>query len=119
MCKDLYVGNLSSSPGEEYFWSDEQPQATMPPLWPIVGTGCAPVGLKADRHSAFLVNFVIIGENICQHTLSEHKCSIEVLDVCKYIQIMYKYILYIYKELFFVLILNGCPNAPKKLVSFF
>lgn len=30
---------------------------------------------------------------------------------------MYKYILYIYKELFFVLILNGCPNAPRKLVS--
>lgn len=27
---------------------------------------------------------------------------------------MYKYILYIYKELFFVLILNGCPEAPKK-----
>lgn len=32
---------------------------------------------------------------------------------------MYKYILYIYKELFFVLILNGCPNAPRKLVFFF
>lgn len=30
---------------------------------------------------------------------------------------MYKYILYIYKELFFVLILNGCPSAPSKLVS--
>lgn len=25
---------------------------------------------------AFLVNFVIIGENICQHTLTEHNCSI-------------------------------------------
>lgn len=32
---------------------------------------------------------------------------------------MYKYILYIYKELFFVLILNGCPNAPRKLVFLF
>lgn len=28
---------------------------------------------------------------------------------------MYKYILYIYKELFFVLILNGCPKAPRKI----
>lgn len=32
---------------------------------------------------------------------------------------MYKYILYIYKELFFVLILNGCPSAPRKLVFLF
>lgn len=30
---------------------------------------------------------------------------------------MYKYILYIYKELFFVLILNGYPSTPRKLVS--
>lgn len=37
---------------------------------------CAPVGLKADARSAFLVNFVRIGENICQHTVTEHKCSI-------------------------------------------
>lgn len=38
--------------------------------------GCGPAGLKADIGSAFLVNFVIIGENICQHTLTEHNCSI-------------------------------------------
>lgn len=32
---------------------------------------------------------------------------------------MYKYILYIYKELFFVLILNGCRSTPGKSVFFF
>lgn len=84
-----------------------------------MGAGCGPAGLEADARPAFLVNFVIIGENICQHTLTEHNGSTEVLGVCKYIQIMYKYILYIYKELFFVLILNGCPSAPRKLVSLF
>lgn len=35
-----------------------------------------PVGLEANSGSAFLVYFVIFGENICWHTLTEHKCSI-------------------------------------------
>lgn len=75
MCKDSYVGNLSSSPGEEYFWSNGQPQATMSPSdspWVLA----VPQLDSRQTHSAFLVNFVIIGENICQHTLTEHKCSI-------------------------------------------
>jgi hypothetical protein len=67
-CKGLYSWKLVIFTRKRMFL--EQWTATMPPLWPTMGTVCAPVGLKADVHSAFLVNFVIIGENICQHTQS-------------------------------------------------
>lgn len=53
------------------------------PLTPV-GTGCGAAGLEANVlccscllfFFAFLVNVVVIGENICQHTLTEHNCSI-------------------------------------------
>lgn len=35
-----------------------------------------PFELGANTGSAFLVYFVIFGENICWHTITEHKCSI-------------------------------------------
>lgn len=73
VCKDLYSWKRATFPGkEDCSLISGQPQATTPPMY----AGCAPVGLKADRCSAFLVNFVIIGEDICQHILTEHKRSI-------------------------------------------